>query len=152
MNSVSVKHQDVNKMVIPGSFLLLILFYLVFFFLFFLHLVAVLPKPKNNAPAAEDDQPTVTTSHHHHQHHHHSAPAAPAMKFSLLSRDNKGRVEARQLLVPKDNPMAVKLAKAEEEARLEKLRIKERTLQLNSLNNDDVSIFFLPSSLIFFHF
>lgn len=106
-----------------------------------------MPKPKNNAPAAEDDQPTVTASHHHQQHqHHHHAPAAPAMKFSLLSRDNKGRVEARQLLVPKDNPMAVKLAKAEEEARLEKLRIKERTLQLNSLNNDDVSIFnLLPS-------
>jgi hypothetical protein len=59
------------------------------------------------------------------------------MKFSLLSRDNKGRIETKQLLVPKENAMAQKLAKAEEEARLEKLKIKERTLQLHSLSAGD---------------
>jgi hypothetical protein len=62
------------------------------------------------------------------------AGSSNAMKFSLLSRDNKGRLEARQLLVPKENPMAVKLAKAEEAAKMEKMKIKERTLALNSMN------------------
>ncbi len=59
------------------------------------------------------------------------------MTFKLLSRDNKGRLEARQLLVPQDNPMAQKVMKAEEELRLEKQRLKERVLQINQLTADD---------------
>ena len=87
----------------------------------------MLPKPKNTL--SMEDEST--------QQNKAAATAGPTtMKFSLLSRDNKGRLEARQLLVPKENRMAVKLAKAEEEARLEKLKIKERTLALNSMNAD----------------
>jgi len=38
--------------------------------------------------------------------------AAPTVAFKLLSRGPRGRIETRQLLVPEEAPMAVKLAKA----------------------------------------
>ena len=49
---------------------------------------------------------------------------APTVAFKLLSRDTRGRVETRQLLVPEEAPMAVKLAKAEAAMRLEKQKLK----------------------------
>ncbi len=57
--------------------------------------------------------------------------------FKLLSRDNKGRLEARQLLVPETNTMAVKLMKAEVEQRIAKERLKQRVLEINSMNADN---------------
>jgi hypothetical protein len=59
-----------------------------------------------------------------------------SMAFKLLSRDTKGRLEARQLLVPQSNLMAQKVMKAEEAARLEKQRLKERVLQINQMTED----------------
>lgn len=74
------------------------------------------------------------------------------MSFKLLSRDNKGRVEARQLLVPQDNPMAQKVMKAEEELRLEKQRLKERVLQINQMSaEDEVSYYFYCSESVSSH-
>jgi hypothetical protein len=91
-------------------------------------MIGVLPRPKNTIAAFRwsDEDPN--------QDINKSANSDKVMKFSLLSRDTKGRVETRQLLVPKENPMAVKLMQAEEEMRLEKQRIKERTLQINAMN------------------
>lgn len=83
---------------------------------------AILPKPKNTV-RMEDDS-------------HEDKPKS-TMAFKLLSRDTKGRIEARQLLVPQSNPMAQKVMKAEEEMRLEKQRLKERTLQINQLIADE---------------
>lgn len=82
---------------------------------------AVLPKPKN-AAAVNMCAAGATSS-----------PAAASVAFKLLSRDAKGRVEARQLLVPQTSTMAVKLQKAEEELKIEKQRLKERVLQIESL-------------------
>ena len=59
--------------------------------------------------------------------HHLQAPA-PTVAFKLLSRDTRGRVETRQLLVPEEAPMAVKLAKAEAAMRLEKQKLKVNLL------------------------
>lgn len=55
------------------------------------------------------------------------------MAFKLLSRDNKGRIESRQLFVPSNNAIAQNLKKVEEETRLEKQILKERTLQISSM-------------------
>jgi hypothetical protein len=100
-------------------------FFLLFVFCVFL---AFLPKPKNTSAVSLGDDAFTAAK---------AGGTGERMKFSLLSRDNKGRIETKQLLVPKENAMAQKLAKAEEEARLEKLKIKERTLQLHSLSTGD---------------
>jgi hypothetical protein len=46
-----------------------------------------------------------------------------------MSRDGKGRVETRQLFVPQEAPMAVKLIRTEESIRLEKEKLKAKVLQ-----------------------
>lgn len=108
MHNVSSKNNDVNKMVIP----------------------AVLPKPKNyRLPADDDDQPDDTPTMGTGM----GGPGGRGVTFKLLSRDAKGRFETRQLLVPEDNKMAVKLAKSEEALRIEKQKLKERVLQIDKL-------------------
>eukprot|EP01035_Chromulina_nebulosa_P008583 gene8583-11636_t len=62
-----------------------------------------------------------------------SSSSSSSVTFKLLSRDAKGRIESRQLLVPQDSTMAVKLQKAEEEMRIEKQKLKERVLQIESM-------------------
>lgn len=109
---MSSKNNDVNKMVIP----------------------AVLPKPKNSFRSHPDDEdqydqamgPTMGPDSS-------SGAGGRGVTFKLLSRDAKGRFETRQLQVPQDNQMAVKLAKAEEAMRIEKQRLKERVLQIDQL-------------------
>ena len=56
------------------------------------------------------------------------------MAFKLLSRDIKGRFETRQMLVPSNNKMAIKLIAAEEELKLEKQKLKEKVLQIEQLS------------------
>jgi hypothetical protein len=49
-------------------------------------------------------------------------------------------VETRQLLVPEEAPMAVKLVKSEAAMKLEKQRLKERVLQIESLAAEQVRL------------
>lgn len=104
---MSSKNNDVNKMVIP----------------------AVLPKPKNYRLPVDDDQPDDTPTMGGLM----GGPGGRGVTFKLLSRDAKGRFETRQLLVPEDNKMAVKLAKSEEALKIEKQKLKERVLQIDKL-------------------
>lgn len=80
----------------------------------------MLPKPKNAVRAHPDDDDE-------------EVQAPRGVTFKLLSRDNKGRFETRQLQLPEDSQMAVRLAKAEEAMRAEKQRLKERVLQIDQL-------------------
>jgi hypothetical protein len=69
--------------------------------------------------------------------------------FKVLSRDVKGRVETRQLLLSQDKSLALRFQKAEEASRVEKKLMKEKVLRLESMNYDeDVSLddeTFVPS-------
>lgn len=91
----------------------------------------MLPKPKNAVRRHVDDDdedvqagPAVPGA---------AGPARQGVTFKLLSRDSKGRFETRQLQLPEDNQMAVRLAKAEETMKAEKQRLKERVLQIDQL-------------------
>ena len=105
---------------------------------------------------------------HKHAHAHAPVKAAPAMTFKLLSRDAKGlyyiylytiytlyihtylilyyttyythagRVESRQLLVPTEAPMALKLVQSEEVRREERQRLKEKVLQISESLDEEV--------------
>lgn len=85
-----------------------------------------LPKPKNVAseyrPGGDDEVDEDGNS-----------SSRGTVAFKLLSRDSKGRVETRQLLVPEDASMAVKQIKTEAAMKLEKQKIKEKVLQIESL-------------------
>jgi hypothetical protein len=59
------------------------------------------------------------------------------MTFRLLGRDTKGRVETRQLLVPSENKIAVKLMQKGEQQRLEKELLKEKTLLYETMTESD---------------
>lgn len=61
----------------------------------------------------------------------------PKMTFRLLGRDTKGRVETRQLLVPTENKIAVKLMQKGEKQRLEKEFLKEKTLMYETMTESD---------------
>jgi len=54
--------------------------------------------------------------------------------FKLLSRDTKGRIEARDLLVPTESTMVLKLMKSEESEREERQRLKESVLKVITNN------------------
>jgi hypothetical protein len=89
----------------------------------------ILPKPKNVInpdDMAENDNDNDDNSS--------SRQPAPKMAYKLLARDNRGRVETRQFLVPQSAQMCVNLAKAEAEMKLEKQIIKQKTLQIESMN------------------
>jgi regulator of nonsense transcripts 2 len=89
---------------------------------------AVLPKPKNVfASYSGDDYDGENTE-----------VSTKAVPFKMLSRDGRGKVEARQLLIPEDSQMALRLAKAEALKREEKMRLKQRILQLDSQAEDDL--------------
>lgn len=77
--------------------------------------------------------------------HHKHQPKKIA--FKLLSRDQKGRIETRQLMVPEENEMAVKLMKAGAEQRIEKERLKQRVLEINSMNAE-LEVLILPLMLM----
>ena len=85
---------------------------------------AVLPKPKNMDTRFQslddegDDEEEIKPK---------------GVTFKLLGRDTKGRIETRQLLVPEETPMVMKLVQAEAAARLEKQKLKEKVLQMESL-------------------
>ena len=111
MHNVSSKGNDVNKMVIP----------------------AVLPKPKNYRTTLLDDEDEDQGDGTTNTGNSGTGAGGRGVTFKLLSRDAKGRFETRQLQVPEDNKMAVKLAKAEETQRIEKQRLKERVLQIDQL-------------------
>jgi hypothetical protein len=90
---------------------------------------AVLPKPKNistsfSSAAGQEEEDDETL-------------APKGVAFKLLSRDSRGRVETRQLLVPEENQLSLRLARAEANLREEKQRLKMRVLQLDSLVAED---------------
>lgn len=101
--------------------------------------VGVLPKPKNmglwqqqvrsNQDDSSEDDDCSDDDHveDKYKKKHH------VVAFKLLSRDNKGRVETRQLMVSEENPMAVKLAQSEAIFKEERQRHKEKLLQLHSM-------------------
>ena len=90
----------------------------------------MLPKPKNIAPRSQYDDDDDDDDEE-------SAPKG--MAFKLLGRDTKGRVETRQLMVPSEAPMAVKLLKSEAAMKLERQKLKEKVLQIEAMG-EDVSI------------
>ncbi len=95
----------------------------------------MLPKPKNAfRPVLDEDRDEDGGQGGEEG----GSSSAGKVTFKLLSRDTKGRFETRQLLVPETNPMAVKLARAEEELRAEKAKLKEQILQLEALNEGEV--------------
>jgi len=93
--------------------------------------LAVLPKPKNSLKLGDQSE------------------NSSGKIFKVLSRDSKGRVETRQLLLEEDNSLALRFQKAEEASRVEKKLMKEKVLRLESMNYDeDVSLddeTFVPS-------
>eukprot|EP00601_Ochromonadales_sp_CCMP2298_P029516 CAMPEP_0173333230 /NCGR_PEP_ID=MMETSP1144-20121109/4763_1 /TAXON_ID=483371 /ORGANISM="non described non described, Strain CCMP2298" /LENGTH=1288 /DNA_ID=CAMNT_0014278143 /DNA_START=84 /DNA_END=3950 /DNA_ORIENTATION=+ len=112
VSAVSAKSSDLNKMVIP----------------------AVLPKPKNAYARPQDDDGLFDREMAEMLEETGPRGQAPkGITFKLLSRDSKGRFETRQLQLPEDSSMALKLAKAEEQQRAEKQYLKERVLQLEQL-------------------
>ena len=86
---------------------------------------AVLPKPKNvSSRFSADDEDEIDTSQ-------------KGVAFKLLSRDNKGKIETRQLLIPEANQISLRLAKAEAARREARLRLKQQVLNLDSQFEDD---------------
>lgn len=90
---------------------------------------AVLPKPKN----------IIRTFQYEDEEEEAEAPRG--MAFKLLAKDGKGRIETRQLMVPEEAPMAIKLQKAEAAVRAEKQRLKEKVLQMETLNEMEVRFY-----------
>ena len=90
--------------------------------------LAVLPKPKNvdtRFQSGEDDDEEEEIK-------------PKGVAFKLLGRDTKGRIETRQLLVPEETPMVVKLVQSEAAAKLEKQKLKEKVLQMESLQEQEL--------------
>lgn len=80
-----------------------------------------------SAPESSEDPSKIAKSNG-------DEPVKGGVVFKMLSRDTKGRVETKQLLVPESNPIVIKLQKSEEMMRLEKQKIKEKVLQLEWLH------------------
>jgi len=85
-------------------------------------LPAVIPKAKN----IDDDNDSKKSS----------VLQGGGIAFKLLSRDSKGRMEARQLMVPEDNDIAIKVAKTVAVMNEEKQQLKQRVLQINALTEE----------------
>ena len=62
-------------------------------------------------------------------------PFGKGVVFKMLSRDSKGKVEARVLAVPEESTMVQKLAQAQGEAQAEKERLKQQTLALQKASD-----------------
>lgn len=106
---------------------------------------AVLPKPKNLLrpmpiqPAKDVTADAISSSS--------DAPTGGKV-FKVLARDAKGRVETRQMLVPEDNTMVIKLQQSEEAIRLERQLIKERVLQYEAMTiEEEERVCYCPSHL-----
>jgi hypothetical protein len=109
---------------------------------------AFLPKPKNVSTAEEIQQrqethdlerdgPGGAGSSAGADAGAGAASDKPKMTFRLLGRDAKGRVETRQLMVPKANKIAAKLLQKGEKQRLEKEFLKEKTLMYETMSESD---------------
>ena len=88
--------------------------------------------------ATDDDDGDEDIENEENDHHGRGHGKSKGITFKLLGRDAKGRVETRQLVVPDEVPLAVKLVKAEAALKLEKQKIKEKTLQIDGLLNEEV--------------
>ena len=64
-----------------------------------------------------------------------SNPFGRGVVFKMLSRDQKGKVEARVFTVPEEAAMVQKLAQARGEAQAEKERLKQQTLALQEASD-----------------
>ena len=69
-----------------------------------------------------------------------TTPAAPqnGMSFKLLSRDARGKVETRHVVIPDSADLAAKLQKRQESQREERQRNKEQVLALSELEQQGV--------------
>lgn len=115
VSGASTKGNDLSRMAVP----------------------AVLPKPKNLYQTTTMDEDENSEENEGGEGYEGGdKEKGKKIAFKLLSRDNKGRFETRQLMVPKETEMATKLMKAEEELRLEKQKLKERVLQIDKLTNE----------------
>ena len=91
----------------------------------------VIPKAKNTfAPLLDEDDD-------YEDDDDEEESRRKTVSFKLLSRDTKGRVEARQLLVPEESPMALKLLASEEQEREERERLRARVLQYDALSEEE---------------
>ncbi len=91
----------------------------------------VLPKPKNVVPEFNDSFDAMSRST---QNSTGAPKGGGVIPFKLLSRDTKGRLETRQLMVPEETTMAVTVMKSEAASKLEKQKIKEKILQIELLS------------------
>lgn len=91
---------------------------------------AVLPKPKNILrpyPASIASRQAVGDD----------GAASVGVVFKVLGRDAKGRVETRQVMLPESNNLVVKLQKSEEISKMEKQKMKEKVLLLESMSAEN---------------
>lgn len=95
--------------------------------------VAVLPKAKNIDYRGGDDDDDDA-----------AVPNKGGMAFKLLSRNTKGKVEVRQLLVPEEASMSVNLIKTEAAMRREKQILREKVLSLQEQQvSECVSVYYV---------
>lgn len=92
----------------------------------------VLPKPKNTFAPLLDDGDDISDDD---EEDDDIDGQVRTVSFKLLSRDNRGRIETRQLLVPEESTMAIKLQKSEQQEREQRQQLKARVLELH--RNDD---------------
>ena len=119
----------------------------------------ILPKPKNSILQTDthhlhhivrhtDGHTDTHHSDNHHMvghtdgHNHTSEHTTDSHKpkgviFKVLGRDLKGKINTHQLLIPENNNFVIKLQKTEKIIKLEKQKIIERVLQIDSLNNSN---------------
>lgn len=96
-------------------------------------LPAVLPKPKNMPRMISGD---VSSDSEDYDNDEPETVKAKPIAFKMLSRDQRGRIETRQLMLPGENPLAVKQAKAIEEVRNQREKVKEKVLKLHDDADD----------------
>lgn len=85
---------------------------------------AILPKPKNVFARFDGEDEDAEDA------------LPKGVPFKLLSRDGKGRIESRQLVVPEDSLMSIKLAKAEAAKKEERDRLKQLVLMRDEVDED----------------
>jgi hypothetical protein len=99
---------------------------------------AILPRPKNQLrPLHDSSTATSSSTTDASLAESNASKGAGGVVFKMLSRDMKGRVETRQVLLPESNAIVAKLQRSEEQQRLEKQLIKEKILQLESMQTED---------------
>ena len=96
-------------------------------------LPAVLPKPKNVSRMISND---ASSDSEDYENDEPITTKAKPIAFKLLSRDQRGRIETRQLMLPGENPLALKQAKAVEEVKNQREKVKEKVLKLHDDADD----------------